>query len=96
MLFYLIILKNMQYCDILFYMSKTANFYQNSPISVSQQDGNRVPCFDCSADGGNLNRTRRVSFTKDTLRVPMITVALGRLGFSHLHALTACFGSEEK
>jgi hypothetical protein len=31
-----------------------------------------------------------LNFSKDTLRVPMIAVTQGRLGFVHPHALTAC------
>jgi hypothetical protein len=33
-----------------------------------------------------------LNFSKDTLRVPEIAVAPGRLEFGHLHAFTACIG----
>jgi hypothetical protein len=33
-----------------------------------------------------------LNFSKDTLRVPEIAVALGRLDICHLHAFTACIG----
>jgi hypothetical protein len=56
-----------------------------------------VPPSDRSADGGNLNRTRRVkvpllikpaSFWSSWLRLS----ALGRFGFAHPHPLTGCMG----
>jgi len=33
-----------------------------------------------------------LNFSKDTLRVPLVAVALGRLEFGHPHASTACIG----